>query len=482
MTMTEQILTPTQDMISARARAVQRVLWIVLALNLAVTVVKMLVGLWSGALSIVADAFHSLVDSSSNLIGLAGVWISARPADQNHPYGHQKYETVAAMGIGAMLMVAGYEIGKGVLERFAGAAPALNITPLTFGLMALTFVINLGIVAYETRAGRRLNSQILLADAAHTRTDLLVTISVIASLAGAQLGWTWLDPLVAGGVVILLFRAAWQILHYTSNVLTDVAVADPAEVERIARAVPGVHEVRGVRSRGRADAMYLDLHVEVDPAMNTAQAHTVASEVEHSLARALPGVVEALVHVEPRAAAGTLWETIAHTVRSAADALGLGVHDLHAHAEPDGGYSLELHLELEAGLTLGEAHARADAFEHRVEMALPQVRNIVTHIEPLPVELPDETGRIARQTELRRRITRQVDSLAGVGACHAVQLHNVGGHLTATLHVTQPAGQPLTEAHQLAERIERVLHSQEASLRRVVVHVEPPDGAGATAA
>lgn len=480
--MTAPELQPPADLYRARARAVQRVLWIVLALNLAVTVVKLLVGLWSGALAVVADAFHSLVDSSSNLIGLAGVWISARPADGNHPYGHQKYETIAAMGIGAMLMVAGYEIGKGVVERLLGAAPGLNITPLTFGLMALTFALNLAVVAYETRAGRRLNSQILLADAAHTRTDLLVTTSVIASLAAAQSGWTWLDPLVAGGVVILLFRAAWQILRSTSNVLTDVAVADPADVERIARAVPGVHTVRGIRSRGRADAMYLDLNVQVDPAMNTAQAHNVASEVEQRLAQALPGVTETMVHIEPRAEAGSPWETIALTARTAADGLGVGVHDLHAHAETDGGYSLELHLEVEAGLTLGEAHARADAFERRMREALPQVREVVTHIEPLPVELPDETGRIARQAELRRRITRHVDGLAGAGACHAVQLHNVGGHLTATLHVTQPASLALTEAHQLAERIERALHAQEAGLRRVIVHVEPPEGDGATPA
>lgn len=265
--------------VRARVRAVQRVLWLVLALNLLVTLIKLAVGLWSGALSVVADAFHSLVDSSSNVIGLLGVWISARPADGNHPYGHHKYETIAAMGIGAMLMVAGYEIGKGVVERLAGGGRGLNITPATFGLMIFTFVVNVAIVAYEARAGRRLQSQVLLADAAHTRTDLFVTISVITSLVGASLGWTWLDPVVAGAVVILLFRAAFGILRDTSYVLSDVAVVDPHTVEQIALGVPGVTVVGGVRSRGRADVAYVDLNVKVDPAMDTAQAHSVASEV-----------------------------------------------------------------------------------------------------------------------------------------------------------------------------------------------------------
>lgn len=466
---------PAATSLQTRARAVQRVLWIVLALNVAVTVVKLLVGWWSGSLAIVADAFHSLVDSSSNIIGLAGMWISARPADRNHPYGHQKYETIAAMAIGAMLMFAGYEIGKGVLGRLQGQPADLNITPVTFGLMIFTFLINIAVVAYETRAGRRLESQILLADAAHTRVDLLVTLSVIAALIGDQIGWTWLDPAVAGVVVVLLFRAAFFILRETSDVLTDVAVADPIEVERVVRSVPGVHTVTEIRSRGRPDAIHMDLHVQVDPDMNMTQAHNVASEVETRLARTLPGLMQALIYVEPRAQTGSPWETIAHQLRAIADGLGLGLHDLHAHAELEGGYALEMHLEVEAGLTLGEAHARADEFERRARAALPQARALVTHLEPLPAELADEVGQIARQVELRGRITRHADRVAGPGACHEVQLHNINGHLTATLHITQPAAVPLTAAHQLAERIERTLHAQEAELQRIVVHVEPPE-------
>jgi cation diffusion facilitator family transporter len=462
-------------MTSSRNAQVRRVLWIVLALNLAVTLVKLVVGLASGALAVVADAFHSLVDSSSNIIGLLGVWAAARPADDNHPYGHFKYETLAAGAIGALLLVAAYEIGINVVQRLlTGGAPA-SVTPLTIGLMAVTFAVNVLIVWYETGAGRRLNSAVLLADATHTRTDLFVTLSVFASLAGTALGWGWLDAVVAGGVVVLLVRAAFSILWSTSQTLTDVAVIDPTEVERIARAVPGVIAASEVRSRGRADAAYVDLHVAVEPAMTTTQAHNVASEIERRVADELPGVVETLVHIEPRALAGTRWESFAHTLRALADGLGLGLHDLHAHAEKGGGFSLEMHLEMDSALTLGDAHARADEFERRVRAALPEVRGLVTHIEPLPAELPDELGAIARRAELRQRIVRAADAVAGEGACHDVHLHNVGGHLTATLHVTQPADQPLTWAHALAEDIEQRLHADFAGLHRVVVHVEPPE-------
>lgn len=462
-------------MIDSRSDQVRRVLWGVLALNLAVTLVKFGVGLTSGALAVVADAFHSLVDSSSNIIGLLGVWLAARPADKNHPYGHHKYETIAAASIGALLLVAAYEIGRSVAERLLNGAPPPSVTPLTLGLMAFTFIVNVLIVLYEQRAGRRLQSQVLLADAAHTRTDLFVTLSVLAALIGTLLGWGWLDAVVAGVVVVLLVRAAFEILWTTSRTLTDEAVVDPAEVERIVRSVPGIVSASDIRSRGRADATYVDLHVSVDSTMTTTQAHNVASEVERRIAAEVPGVMETLVHVEPRDSASTPWETLSHRLRGIADGLGLGLHDLHAHAEKGGGYSLEMHLELDAGLSLGEAHARADEFERLAREALPSVRTLVTHIEPLSAQLPDEAGGLRHRDELRRRIIRLTDSIAGFGACHEVRLHNVGGHLTVTLHMTQPAEVPLPRAHSLAEQIERHLHANIAGLHRVVVHVEPPE-------
>jgi divalent metal cation (Fe/Co/Zn/Cd) transporter len=343
----------------------------------------------------------------------------------------------------------------------------------------MTFVVNLGITLYETRAGRRLNSAILLADAAHTRTDLLVTLSVLISLAGSRLNLPWLDPVVAGGVVVLLFRAAFGILRASSNVLTDVAVADPRQVASIAEGVPGVTAVSGVRSRGNTDATYLDLNIRVNPAMDADQAHGVASEVEHRLANAMPGIVDTVVHIEPEweGTGGTAWEKLALELRKLADGLGLGFHDLHAHIERDGTFSAEVHLELAAGLSLAEAHAAADYFEARAISALPELRSLVTHLEPLPNDLPNEAGWLTstRAAHLRSRLTRLADQIAGLGACHSVELHDVAGHLTATLHVTLPGDLPLIKAHAMAERIEAALHTQEPGLSRVVVHVEPPE-------
>ena len=192
--------------------AVRRVLWGILIANLAITILKITLGLVTGALVVIADGFHSLVDLSSNLIGLTAIKLAERPPDDRHPYGYQRYETLGALAIGGLLIVAAWEIIQSVIDRLIHGADT-EITWLTFGLMALTFPINLGIVFYEVRAGKRLNSSILLADATHTKTDLYVTASVIASMVGIWLGWSWLDLIVASGVVILIVRASVGILR-----------------------------------------------------------------------------------------------------------------------------------------------------------------------------------------------------------------------------------------------------------------------------
>jgi len=221
------------------------------------------------------------------------------------------------------------------------------------------------------------------------------------------------------------------------------------------------------------------LHILVNPAMDADQAHGVASEVERRIAERVPGVVDTIVHIEPAWSDETTsqWQDLALKLRGVADGLGLGLHDLHAHAERDGSVSVEAHLEMAADLTLGQAHAAADDFEKRAREAVPQLRTLVTHLEPLPTELEGEDRRqvTRRLQEIKSRLIAVTDELAGRGATHNVALHSIGGRLTATLDVTQPAQTPLTKAHALAEAIESQAHAEVAGLDRVVVHVEPPE-------
>ncbi|MBI4631362.1 MAG: cation diffusion facilitator family transporter [Chloroflexi bacterium] len=458
-----------------RTQHIQRVLWIILALNIVITIIKLGIGFATGALSVIADGFHSIIDSSSNIIGLAGLWIASRPPDENHPYGHRKYETVATLAIGAMLLLVSWEIVKGIFDRVVhGSTP--SVETLDIVIMAGTFFFNWVIVWYETREGKRLGSDILLADATHTRTDLFVTISVVISLVATQFGFGWVDVIVASGVVLFIVKAAFEILRQTSYTLTDASVIDPKRIEQSALAVNGVKFAHRVRSRGSVGDTYVDLHISVDHAMSTDQAHAIATEVESKIKSDVAGVVDAVVHIEPARERISDWEAIMVRARAEADALGISVHDIHAHLEMNGDYAIEMHVEVPAQLSLGEAHAIADELEKRICKAIPRVSDVTTHLEPLEPDVPNEEGESEEELNLlTQRIAQTADSVAGAGAAHAIHLHRVEGHLTVTVHVTQPASSSLAYAHELAEEINRRILNQIPEIERVVVHVEPPE-------
>jgi len=277
---------------------VRRVLWTTLLLNLAVSAGKVVVGQLSGSLAMVADGYHSLVDGSNNVIGLIVAAYAFAPPDRGHPYGHRKFETAATVGIGVALLLLAYDVVEGTLSRAHEAALPL-IGPLNWAVMIATMGVNLFVSWYEDREGRRLRSAFLVADASHTRADLFVSLGVVASFAAAKAGLVWADPLVAAAIGAVIAFQAVQILVSAFNVLTDRAAIEPERIEVLVRAVPEVQRIRDVRTRGRGDAVYVDLTVHLDGAMTLRAGHDVADRIEESLKAAHPEIVDVVVHLEP---------------------------------------------------------------------------------------------------------------------------------------------------------------------------------------
>lgn len=450
---------------------VRKVLWRVLIANLAITILKITLGLITGALVVIADGFHSLVDSSSNLIGLTAIKLADRPPDERHPYGYQRYETLGALGIGGLLIAAAWEIVQSVFDRMLNGAD-MEITWFTFGLIALTFPVNLVIVFLETRAGKRLNSPILLADATHTKTDLFVTASVIASLVGIRLGWSWLDPLVAIGVVVMILRASVGILRDSAGSLADVVSIQPSKLEQIAYSVPGVRYVHNIRSRGTSDAVFVDLHIKVDPAMSTAQAHALASEVEHRLKIEMRNIADALVHIEPaRFEESSIWERLMYGMRQIADGMGLGLHNLHVHVDRSGEYVLEMDLEISGEINLEDAHRIADQFEARVVQHWPKARQVITHLEPLvdvmhyPLDQSDG--------EFREKVNDHLSGLLDSNAEPDVQVLQVDGQKRLVITLSMPPSTALITSHERVEFIKRELWERFPKVSGISIHVEP---------
>jgi cation diffusion facilitator family transporter len=276
---------------------VRRVLWRVLMLNLLVSGAKIVVGVFTGSISMLADGFHSAMDASSNVIGLIGSTIASRPPDHNHPYGHHKFETFATFGIGLLLLITSWNVLQSVITRlFHGGAP--EVTNLSFAVMVVTIAINLAVVAYERRAGQNLHSTLLLADAEHTKSDVFVSLSVLLSLGAVKIGWLWWDAVAALVIVLVIARTGWQIICRASDVLSDAAAVETAEVEQIVLAIDGVRSCHKIRSRGPDQAVHLDLHIQVDGHMPLAQAHMLGHLAQDHLKEKLR-VSDVMVHVEP---------------------------------------------------------------------------------------------------------------------------------------------------------------------------------------
>ena len=276
----------------------RRVLLITLLLNLSVSAGKVIVGHLSGSLAMVADGYHSLVDSANNVIGLIVAAFAFRPPDLGHPYGHRKFETAATAVIGIALVSLAWNVATAALGRGEGERlPEISV--LNWAVMAATIGVNLFVAWYEAREGRRLASAFLVADAAHTRSDLYVSLGVVASFGAAYLGAAWADTLVALVIAAIIAWQAGAILLQAFDVLTDRAAIPAAEIERIASGIAGVVSVHGVRTRGQRDAIYVDLTVRLDGATHLRDAHAVADLIEAALAKAHPGIADVVVHLEP---------------------------------------------------------------------------------------------------------------------------------------------------------------------------------------
>jgi cation diffusion facilitator family transporter len=281
-----------------RYTAVIRVLVRVFFLNLAVAAAKISLGLVTGAVSVLSDGFHSLTDTASNVVALVGVRLARRPPDEDHPYGHRKFETMASVGILVFLLLVLVEVLWAAAERLlSGGEP--HATTLSFLVMASTLLINLGVVIYERRAARRLSSEILLADAHHTQSDLLTSAAVIVALAGVRFGYLWLDPAAALVIAGFIGYACWEIFQDTIRILSDRIVLDEGEIQKEVRSVPEVRGCHQIRTRGSADHVFLDLHVWLDPDMRLHDAHAVSHIVKDRLMARFPQVKDAVIHIEP---------------------------------------------------------------------------------------------------------------------------------------------------------------------------------------
>jgi cation diffusion facilitator family transporter len=278
----------------ARGSGVKAALIIVLLLNAASAALKMGVGARTGALTVLGAALESALDMLSNGVAILAVSIASRAPDDDHPYGHEKFETLGTLGIVAFLAITCFELLRQSIGELARAHAAPTVRWTDGLLLVASLGVNAFVVIYERRRGRALGSGLLLADAAHTASDILGTGVAILSLVLSHLGYVRADAVLGILVALLIAWSGYQILRGSIPILVDARAVEADRLAAIVRTIPGVAGVRSARSRRTASGhLFAEVTILVDAA-----AHDFTDEVERAIAREL-GTAEAIVHVEP---------------------------------------------------------------------------------------------------------------------------------------------------------------------------------------
>jgi cation diffusion facilitator family transporter len=284
----------------SRARGIRTTLVQVLFMNLLVVAVKAVAFILSGSLSVLGEVIHSTLDAANNVLALAFARVARKEPDADHPYGHAKFETLGALVIAGFLSISVFEIARGAIRRIlnAGAGPEIDPNALTLALIGGSVAAAILVSWWEGRQAQRLGSPILAADAAHTRSDVLGTVAVLAGLFLVRAGYPMADAVVALGVAGLIARSGWHIFRDAVPLLVDERLLAPSLIRDLVRGVPGVKGCHDVRSRGRPGEAFVELVILVDGDRSVREGHAIADQVEELLTEEL-GARAVSVHVEP---------------------------------------------------------------------------------------------------------------------------------------------------------------------------------------
>lgn len=281
-----------------RSRAIRNVLIYTLIANSSVAFAKVVFGYLTHSISILSDGFHSIFDGVSNIIGLIGVSIASHPPDKKHPYGHRKYETLFTLAIAVMIFMTCYHILKKAYESLFNS-PKTIVSSTSFIIVFITLTVNIIVMLYESRKGKKLNSEFLIADARHTKSDIFVSLSVILGLILFKAGYTRADAVIGVIIALLIAKMGYEIIKEASTILVDTACINTGLIEKALMDVEGVKGCHDIRTRGTINSIFLDLHVCVSPDITLEEAHRVANRVEEMIKERFPNVVDIVVHVEP---------------------------------------------------------------------------------------------------------------------------------------------------------------------------------------
>jgi len=431
---------------------------------------KLGVGLATGSLGLLSEAVHSGTDLIAALLTFFAVGVAVRPADPGHQYGHGKAEHLAALGEGAILVLASLAIVWRAIVRLTSSTPAsVHARWYALVVVGVVIVIDVGRATASWRAARRYQSPALASNALHFATDFAGSVAVLVALVLVRHGYLKADSIAALFVAGLVLFAAVRLMRQNVDVLMDrVPAAAEAAARRAIVAIRPSVDLRRLRMRQAAGRYFADVVIGVPIDAAVGQGHATADAVEESVQSVLPEA-DVVVHVEPRGDRADVRE------RAHAAALGVRrVREVHnvSVVSMDSGTEISLHLKLPGKLSLDEAHAVAEDVERAILSALPEVSSVQTHLEPLAEEAAGTRPRAAEVADERELVARIVRAELGAEPEDLRFVHTDEG-LVAHLTVRLGARTALADAHAEASRIEELVRRERPDIVDVVVHTEP---------
>lgn len=442
-------------------------------------VLKLVTGLITGSLGLLAEAAHSGADLVAALLTLFAVSVAVKPADHEHQFGHGKAEHLAALAESAFLLLVSAWLGSQAIGRLLDPG-GHTIDAAWWAILVLVVVIAIDLTRMlaSHRASVRYGSPALAANALHFAGDLAGSLAVLCGLIGVALGWPQADAVAALLVAVLVIAAAIRLLRGSVDVLMDRA--DQRAVAAVEQAVTGMvrpEDLRRLRARHAAGRDFIDVVIAVRADAGLELAHARADEVEQAIGEALPGA-DVLVHVEPVARQGGTRE------RATAAALRVPrVHEVHnvgVLSLAGGGEEITLHVKVGPELTLYEGHRIAERVEDEIRAACGDAVRVMTHIEPLA--LPAEAQPVAADDGRRERdvVDEAVRSATGRGPAE-IELRDTSAGRVVLTTIVLPGDRSVGEAHRRAGNVEHEVRERCPWLADVIVHTDPaPDASGPT--
>lgn len=445
-----------------------------LAVAIALTSMKAIVGILTNSLGIISEALHSGLDLVAAGTTVYAVRLSDRPPDRGHPYGHGKYESFSAMVEVLLLLGTCAWITYEALQRLFFKQAHIEASLAAFAIMGISIVLDYSRSRILYRTAKKYNSQALEADALHFSTDIMSSSVVILGLLFVSLGYPFADSIAALGVVVVVATLSLRLGKRTVAVLLDRAPEGLAEsITREVSRLPGIQNCDRVRVRPSGAQIFVDLEVSIDRSVSFERVNSLVIEVEHAVRKLVPNS-DIVVRTQP---VGVGIRKFADIVRSLAFKIPRirGVHDIAIH-DAEKGLHVELHLKVDPSANLEEAHEISNKLESSIKKNIWGVGEVITHIESTdeePLIRADVTSESRQIVKAIREITTEV---SGVKRCGDVEVHGAqdGLHLTVTCVLDHNLS--ISDAHSISTQIEEALRGRIRGVTKVLVHEEPEVG------